>query len=413
MSVPRPQVIAYFELDAQGGDFFTLDDPVKGVLDNVTYPLAGAVATDISDYVRGTSIRRGRARRLDEITAGVATIECENLDRLFDPEYVDGDFYGNLLPGRRVTILASDVVVFDGNIDDWDFREEAWGDSSVTFEVVDALAALAGKEFDDWTATPGQLPGARINAVLDREEVNFPAGQRDIDTGTSTLQGDNVSWGSNVLNYLQLITRSDLGVLFASRDNTITFYGRNRPVTGVDAPLFADDGTGYGYVDLSRARGTELLFNRVGVDAAGGIKQTVTDAASQDRYGVKSLTVSGLLLDTDDQSLQMANYLLALYKDPEPRIATLTVNLDWLTDAEHQDVLPLDIGSVVQVRYTPNRVGDPIDKFCMVEGISHRIIPFQHVIVLQLSNLADGFSGTPFVLDSAEFGVLDQNILGF
>lgn len=414
MTKPALSVVAYFELDAQPGNFLTLDDPVKGKLNDVLYPLAGPVATDITEFVRGYSVTRGRNRQIDEITAGVATIEAKNFAREFDPDYVDGDFYGDLLPGRRVTLAIDGSTIFDGNIDDWDFTYDVGGESTVTFEAVDALGRLAAMEFDEWTTTDGQSPGARLTAVLDRPEVAFPPAQRDIDTGTSTLQDDTVAWSTNVLNYAQLVARSDLGVLFASRRNTLTFYGRNRPVTGIGAPVLSDDGTEIDYTNLSRARGTELLFNRVGLARLNGSEETFTNVDSTQIYGVRSLTIGGLLMDSDQQTVDMAYHLLNLYQDPQPRIASVTVALDGISDADRKTIVELDIGSVVRVVYTPNGVGDPIDKFCMVEGVNPAgSVHGLHRFTLFLSNLADAFSGQPFTLNSTEFGVLDTDRLTF
>lgn len=433
-------VTAYFDLDPTGGPFFTLDDTTKGVLDNVTYLLGGPVGSDITPFVQGVTIRRGRDRQLDEITAGVATVQVLNVHREFDPDVTTGEvessdgeaiitsdgefilssdgesgaFGGQIAPGKRLTIAALGITRFDGLIDDWSFAYEVGGMSTAQIEVVDALGTLGAREFDAWTATDGQTSGPRLEDVLDRPEVGFPTGQRNLDTGTSTLQGDNVSWGSNVLNYMQLVTKSDLGQLFASRVNTVTFYGRHHTFTGIGAPIFADDGSGIGFHGVTRARGTELLFNRIGVDREGGVQQTVTDASSVDQYGTESLTLSGLLLRDDDQSLAMAAYLVGLYSDPQTRISSITVKVHGLPMADQLTVLALDIGDVVRVVYTPNREGEPLDTFCLIEGVSETIGLglYTHEITFSLSRLADGFAGTPFVLDSTEFGVLDQNVLG-
>lgn len=414
MTAPVLTVTAYFDLTATGGDLLTLDDPVKGKLDDVAYPLAGAVAADISEYVRGYNITRGRNRSVDEIAAGVATIEAKNFAREFDPDYVDGQFYGDLLPGRRVTIAVDGSSIFDGNIDDWEFGYDVGGESTVTFEAVDALGTLASKEFDEWTTSAGQKPGARLAAILNRPEVAFPGGQRDLDTGTSTLQTQVVAWSTNVLNYAQLVARSDLGILFASRRNTLTFYGRNKPLTGIGAPVFSDDGSGIQYTNLTRARGTELLFNRVGLSREGGSEETFTNVTSTETYGIRSLTITGLLMDSDQQTVDMAYHLLNLYQDPQPRVSSITVALDDLSDTDRKTVVELDVGSVVRVVFTPNGVGAPIDKFCRVEGCNPSgNVHGLHTFTLFLSNLADAFSGTPFTLDSAEFGVLDTDRLTF
>lgn len=412
MSAPTPTVTAYFNITGSSS-FFILNDPVKGVLDNATYTLGGDVATDISRSVRVTSITRGRDRALGEISVGVAQLTANNRDRIFDPENAAGAYFGNIKPGKRVTVAAGGVTIFDGLIDDWNFAYQINTDSTAAFDVVDCLATLGSAEFDEWTTTAGQTTGARINSILDRPEVQFPA-TRNIDVGTSTLQADLVSWGSNVLNYAQLVAKCDVGQLFAARDGVLTFYGRNRSVTGVGALEFRDDGIGIPYVGINLDYGTELLFNRVSVDAIGFATQTVVNEASATEFGgggqkkYYSLSLSSLPLETQQQALDLANYLLNLYSQPVTRISSVTVALhdERISSATAASILSLDIGSVIRVIYTPNDIGTAIDKYCMVEGVDHQLAPKYHAVTLKLSNLADGFSGQPFILDSAEYGKL-------
>jgi len=49
-----------FDLAANGlGSFFTLDDPVKGKLDNTLYVLGGDVLVDVTNTVRQVSVSVG------------------------------------------------------------------------------------------------------------------------------------------------------------------------------------------------------------------------------------------------------------------------------------------------------------------------------------------------------------------
>lgn len=398
---------AYFTISGSS-TVFILDDPVRGLLDGATYTLAGDVAVPL-DGVRSVQISRGRERALDEIQVGVAQVVANNHLRTYDPNYAAGTYYGNIVPGKRFTHTTNGVTIFDGLIDDYNFAYPIQTDSTVSFDAIDCLATLGSAEFDAWVATPGQTTGSRLTSILDRAEVAFPGGLRSLDTGTSILQGDTVTWGSNVLNYAQLCVRADLGQLFASRDGVLTFYGRNRVHTGVGAPVFTDDGTGIGFAGVEVDYGTELLFNRVSVDSPTFTKQTVTDAASYATFGKwYSLSISNLPLSTQEQALDLANYLLNLYKSPVSRFKSITVLLHGLTTGEQTSVLNLDIGSTIRATYAPNGIAPAIDKFCLVEGIDHLIGPMFHQVTLKLSNLADGFSGSPFILDDATAGLLDS-----
>jgi hypothetical protein len=410
MPTPATTVTAYFDLSATGGDFFTLDDPTKGELDGTTFKLAGDIATDITADTMRVSVRRGRDSQLfADIPAGNATVQLQNRTRTYDPTYASSPYAGNVRPGKRVNVASAGVSIFDGIVVDWNLEYEVSGQSLAFAECVDALGQLGRMEFDAWTATASQTAGPRIEDVLDRPEVAFTA-NRSIDTGVSVLQGDGVSWGSSVLNYLQLVTRSDLGRFYASRTGVVTFRDRLDPLNVGIAVTFADDGTGVPFQGIAMSYGSELLYNRVGIDRENGTLQTVTDAASQALYGASSLSERGLLLDSDTQSLDMANYLLGIYSEPELRVAALTVELAALDPAQQASVLSLDIASVISVTWTPNGVAPSLTRSCIVEGIAHDITPDSHTVTL---SLGDADRRSFLTLDDAVFGRLDSNVLAF
>lgn len=410
MPTPATTVTAYFDLSATGGAFFTLDSATKGVLDGTTFKLAGNVATDITADTMRVSVRRGRDSQLfTDIPAGTASVQLQNRTRTYDPNFAASPYAGNIRPGKRVTIASNGISIFDGIIRDWNLDYEVGGQSLAFAECVDALGQLGRMEFDAWTTTASQTAGPRITAVLDRPEVAFTA-NRSIDTGVSVLQGDSVTWGSNVLNYLQLVTRSDLGRFYASRTGVVTFRDRLDPLNVGIAVTFADDGTGVPFAGVAVSYGSELLYNRVGIDRTGGVRQTVTDAASQALYGASSLSETGLLLNSDTQSLDMANYLLGIYDSPELRVAELVVELATLTGAQQAQVLGLDIASVISVTWTPNGVAPAMSRACIVEGISHEITPGSHTVTL---SLGDADRRSFLQLDDAIFGVLGTNVLAF
>ena len=411
MATPSTTVTAFFDLSATGGDFLTLDSTAnKGKLDNAAAILAGDIGTDITADTMRVSVRRGRDSQLfTDIPAGRASVQLQNRTRTYDPNYASSPYAGNVRPGKRVSIASAGVSIFDGVIGDWNLEYDVGGQSLAFAECVDALGQLGRMEFDAWTATASQTAGPRITAALDRSEVAFTS-NRSIDTGVSVLQGDSVSWGSNVLNYLQLVTRSDLGRFYASRTGVVTFRDRLDPLNVGIAVTFTDDGTGVPFQGIAMSYGSELLYNRVGIDREGGTLQTVSNAASQALYGASSLSETGLLLNSDTQSLDMANYLLGIYDEPELRVAELVVELAPLTSAQQVSVLSLDIASVISVTWTPNGVAPSLSRDCIVEGIAHDITPDSHTVTL---SLGDADRRSFLQLDDAVFGRLDSNVLAF
>jgi hypothetical protein len=440
MPAPTTTVTAFLELSATGGDFFILDDPTKGELDNATFTLAGVVGlpTDITDRVNRVSITRGASSPLFSARTPPAarwSVQLNNEDRQFDPSYPFG-FYTDVVPGRRVKVVSNDITIVDGQVEDWNFEYSPSGRSIAMIDASDALAALAAIELDGFTATASQLPGARINAVLNRSEVAFTH-NRNIDTGIDTLQGDTVADGTNVAAYLQTVARSDYGTFFAARDGRITFKDRHSNV-GLTPVLFDDTGTGIGFQSIELQYGSELLANRVSITRVGGATQTKDDTTSQATYRIRTLSQDGLLLETDGQAEDLAEFLLSVLKQPQLRVTSLTMELAALSQTQQDQVLTLDLTSPVDVEFTPNRKNiDPgllllndaefwidssydarsdidvtVRRSCVVEGISHTIGAggTSHVVTL---SLGDALFTQVFVLDDAELGVLDDDILAF
>jgi hypothetical protein len=400
---PLPTVVVYFDLSSVfATDYFTLNDTLRGKLDDTTYLLAGDLATDVTPYASAVSINRGRSRALDEFQAGTCEVVFRNESRIFDPSYIHGPFYGNIKPGKRITISGNHIPIFDGVIRDWNYSYEVGGLSIATAVCTDALGTLAAREFDEWT-TSSQTADLRLTALLDRSEVVFGA-NRDFDTGVETLASDLVTHGSNVLNYAQLVVKSDLGSLFASRDGVLTFRNRqsnaNETATSV---IFTDEGGDIPYTGIAQDYGSEFLYNRVTVDREGGTAQTAVDSTSE--YELSTLSLTGLLLTSDLRSQDYADYLLGLYSEPELRLSQVTVQAAALPADQQADLLSLDIGDLVQVRHTPNGVGGGVvQRYAIVEGLSHEMLPMYHLVTVALTS-AD--RRRVFILDSDVYGLLN------
>ena len=95
---------------------------------------------------------------------------------------------------------------------------------------------------------------------------------------------------------------------------------------------------------------------------------------------------------------------------PELRISSLTVQLAALTAPQQQQVLALDLISLVSVTFTPNSIGSAITRTCIVEGISHTISPSSHLVTLALG---DTDRRATLRLNDAVFGKLNTNVLTF
>ena len=415
MTQPTYRVVVYFDFPF-AGTFFTLDDPVRGLLDDPTYTLYSATPVDVTADVTSVNLRRGNDSQLfPDTTTGTCTINLNNDDactlgpRTYDPQNSASPYFGNILPNRRVVVYCNDQQVFTGRVADWDFVYNVNGRSEAVMKCVDGLGILARQELDTFTATSAQAPGARISAVLDRSEVQWPY-ERSIDTGNSVLTGDTVSFGTNALEYLNTVNKSELGLLFCAKDGTLTFRDRFTAQQSASALTFADDGSGVPYSAVSTQYGSELLFNRVVVNNTGFSPSTSIDVTSQAEYGIATYSTPTLLLNSSTQMLDLASYLLNSYANPEYRVVSIQTPFMALSTADQLSVLSLDLASVVTVTFTPNGTGTPISLDATVIGIMHEIGHATHNVTLSLADLN---RSSQFTLDSVLYGVLDSSQLAF
>jgi len=415
--MPRPdtRVRIAFDLAAGGvGDFFTLDDPVKGELDDGPFGLAGDILEDVTDEVKTVTVRRGRSRELEKYQAGAATVDLDNSQRKYDPAAGTAitPYGASMRPRKAISVTSAGLPVFAGVVSDWDLEYSLDGDHVASVKSTDGFVFLALEEIDPHTAT-AEATGARVSAILDRSEIDFPAGKRSIDDGVATLQADAIGGTAtpkpvNALQYLQRVEQAEQGALFMGADGSLVFRDRSTLQTLTNT-VFADDGTGIPFTNIDASYGSEELRNRVSVARLNGGTATAVGTASVEAYGGIDFDITDSLLADDTQAQSLADLILARYKEPLLRIDGIEVVLNTLTDAQTLEVLGLELGDLVQVIYTPSGIGDTIDQFVRLDQIEHSIDPFQHRVTLSFSQ-----GETPaLVLDSASFGILDENTLGY
>ncbi len=409
MALPVEKVELGFDENGPG-NFFILDDGVQGVLDNTAYVLGGGTNFyDVSAYVQSIVVNRGKSRSLDRYNAGQVTVTFNNRNRYFDPTYTASPFYGQIVPRRDVRIWSNNKIVFYGTTDDWNLNYLPNGDSTASLSAYDGFAFLAQQTLT--TATnPSELSGARVNRVLDDAGVAWPSAQRAIDTGDETLQGDSVTPADNALQYLQLIETSEPGELFIDKSGSLAFKARNSVTPSSSVPVLADDATGIRYSAVRVVYGSELLYTQTELSRKGSstIVQ-VNDLAAQSDYGIRTLSSTELLLNSDSRLPEFGNYLLGQYSAPEYRFEAVELLFSQLTTAEQNSLLDLELGSVCKVSFTPNGISPAIVKYAKVISINHNASLTEHQMSIGLGTL----TANTFVLDDTAFGILDTGILAF
>jgi hypothetical protein len=415
MPEPVVKVELGADLGARDPNSFTLDSAIKGVLDNTTYTLGGTRFFDITDRLLSANTSRGKNQALDRIDAGNLNIVVDNFDRLFDPLYENGFYFGQLIPGREIRISCNDLPVIYGTVDDIDIAYEPGNRSVASFKATDGLSTLTQNNLPE-VFPDVELSGARVTRILDLPEIDWPADRRIIDTGNSLLSDTDVAQGTQAIGYLQLVATSESGEVFVSKDNNFVFRQRNS-TPNLPNIIFTDEQSIAGFTvipfsELGVVYGTEELFNRIVLSNDFPLfpdEVTVDDLDSQVLYGPRSYTQNGLLNNDLADLESLAEFLLLRFKEPQYRFNSLSVVMDILTEVQQDQVLDLEIGDIVQVRFTPSGIPPAIEQYVRVIGISHDWQNNEKRINLALERLDFSL----FVLDNAVVGILDEDRLSY
>lgn len=384
---------------------FTLDDGVKGVLDNTEYPLGGdSVFVDVTSRVRRFSLSRGRSSLFSSFPAGQLNVEFNNHDRAFDPLYASSPFAGDIVPRREIRATTGSAVVYTGWIDDWNYSYLPDGDSVAEAIAYDATSILSGQTLAAGTPTT-QLSGARVNDVLN--QIAWSPTLRNIDTGQATLGTAVIQADTNAMSYLQQIASSEVGLVFVGKDGAVNFIDRAQGPTSASLVTFG--GTGIPFQSLEVLYGSDSLYNSVILGRTGGGTATATDLESVADYGLRTLSQNDLLLSTDLALADTALALVQRYSQPEYLFNSLEVALHKLSSAQQAQILGMEIGSIGEVIFTPNGIGDPIERYVQVISINHTVSPDSHYVEFGFQSVESAY----LVLDDAEFGKLDTYSLSW
>lgn len=392
-----------FTASGASAPFFTLDDPVLGVLDSTEGVLGGAeILVDVSSFFRSLSISRGKSRELDRYGAGQATVVFNNAERTFDPTFEASPFFGQIRPRRQLRITVDDIIQFEGTIDDWSVSYSRGGNSLATAQAFDGFANLANIDTNNLTLTAG-LTSVQLSEVLDN--VSWPPDKRDIQTGGALLFGQTLD-NTNSLALMQVITDSEPGDLFIAKNGDVKFVNRNVAFASSGLVL-SDSGDEVDYTDIKVMFGSDLLYNRAEVTNETE-SATASDPSSIALFGERDLVQATFLSETGDLQ-DLASFLVSRYRNPEYRFESITVSLD-AVDLEYRTaLLGLEIGDVVRVEFTPNGIAPAIERF-------GKVIRLEQSAAANFQTLSIGLEsaeGSLFTLDDEQFGILDTSPLGW
>ena len=420
MALPVLGVEIDFSNGASFGYPFLLNDPDYGILDTNILADSAADIVDITSMVMACSTRRGRNRILSNFEVGTATVTINDPNSYFNPQNVSSPYYGKLLPLRKIRIWADTTVLgvtyrialFSGYINSFDtsFYQGVQQTSTVTLQCSDGFRLL--NNVSTGTApvagcTAGQLSGARVNSLLDF--AGFPSSLRNIDPGDSAMQVDP-GGQRNILQAIQTVEQSEFGAFFISRSGEARFLDRTDVSELADSTVrnYSDilSPTNLQYSALDFAFDDQLILNDVTVTrynngVGPALPQTATDAPSIATYFTKSGQRSDILVETDAESLDQANTLVAARKGSQIRIDSMGLNLAIGTEFEQLVNVSMDIYTLINITKTMSG-GSTITRELFVQGVQHNVTPTTwNTTLLTAEPIIQAF-----ILDSPEQGIL-------
>jgi hypothetical protein len=389
----------------------------SGILDINVLEGPSPVIVDVSNQINSIQTNRGRTALSDQFQTGSLTLRIVDQNGDFNPQNLLSPYAGLLDPMKKVQITATysgiTYPIFSGFItsyvttypDNSSFDEVA----ITTIQAVDAfrlaqlaqISTVAG-------ATAGDLSGTRINQILD--EIDWPASQRDVDAGLTTLQADP---GTNrtALQALQIATESEYGAIYVDADNNFVFQDRGVTASSIGGTptVFADDGTGIDYFDATWTLNDVLIFNKATITRVGGSPQVALNQASIDKYFLHSYFLNNLLMESDPVALDYAQAYVASRQETSIRCDAIV--LDLYTPNYNSGILAaldLDFFDPIEV-ITTQPGGSTIDKTLQIFGVRMAITPNSwKTTFTTLEPVIDAF-----ILNNSIYGTLDYNVLSY
>jgi hypothetical protein len=407
-------------------DAFTLDDPLRGVLDSPDFVLNGT--TEFASVLESTTniaVKRGRRDIGDQFSAGTITFNITDVDGIFNPFDENSPYYNTadsqpgLAPMREMKLIRYDStntpeLLFSGYVVNYDYNFGLGELDSVTVYGADQFYLLAQTFLDELNVS-AELSGARISTVLSLPEIDFPLAQRNIATGTVNL-GHNaaytVSAGTNALSYIaQINTTAEFGRIFMSREGNFTFQNRIGNTLSGPVADFHDDGTAIPYTGCGISFQADAVINRAVLTGLDGTTATAEDTGSIAQYFIQTASIGNSLLHTQGEIDTAAAY--QLFPQPEPRFTSVETPFLALTTAQKDTLAVVEIGDTITVEKTfPTGVTTTsLAQELSVEGIEH-YIDYQsgHRVAYFTSPTVVVYE---LILNDAVYGVIDaDNVLG-
>ena len=338
------------------------------------YSTLGTAVTwsDVSSDVRNLSISRGKQRELDEFSAVSASVTLSKTARTYDPNYASGTYYGNIKPGRWIRIKATydsnEYELYKGVIREWEYGYSFPNEAVATPRASDFIEDLNNASIT--ATTSAAISGTVVAEILNAANI-IP---RDLDTGQETFQAVSLA-SANALTALQTADKSEgggLSAVYCNEQNQVVFEDRNSLSTNTRSntsqATFGTSALPVDAIDIDYS--SDLIKNDVSLTRIGGSAQTKTDSTSQDDYGIRSFSLTGLYNNSDSNVGNIAQSYIDAFKDAELRVRSITIH-PRMNNALMIQALSRKIRDRITISYDPPPGGTTVTDEMFISGIEH------------------------------------------
>lgn len=318
------------------------------------------------------------------------------------PYYNDVVGVPGLAPLRPLRLSRETEYMFVGRVNNYTPNYTHGELDMVYVSGADNLTMLA-RTYLPAITTIIQTTDQRLTTILDHANVNYE-GLRNIEASTLTLGAYPIAADTNTAEYVEQIRQAERGRIFISRNGTLTSQKRTGATLTTPTINFTDRGDGYKYISIDVDTNAETIVNQVKINRVGGTQQTVENAASRNQYYTRTKTENNNLLETDAQTLALANYLLS--PQAKPYFNAVTTEYGRLTNTQRTALTKLEIGDTISITKTL-KSGDIFTQLLAVEGLEGAII-FEDGHALKIYTLPTVLK-TYLKLDVPVYRKLDNN----
>ncbi len=337
------------------------------------------VWTNVTTYVRGMVIDRGRSSFNSEFGPGTLTLTLDNTDGRFDPNNSSSPYDPDLKLGVQVRVRATHSVttynLWRGHVDDWGLDYPSHGKDAVA--VLGCVDNLAIVRKDELTAQVYAQEKSHIRLQNIFADAGWPEQLLSIDDA-GILEVAAATFTGSPSQIITETLQAEQGNLFVDGAGDVTWKTRIA-FSGASSQATYDPGINLDYMTVSLSYDDDTLINKVSVTALAGAVQNASDSTSITNHGPVSFTSTNNSLIGEPDALNVAEWIVGRNKDVVVRIVGFTVHPHSDPSNLWPEVLSRELLELVTVKVNPPGAGTNLDQLVAVESIQHSVTPGEWV----------------------------------